>query len=49
MILNCAEHGDLRTRTEALKRVIQMILNGEKLTGLLMTVIRFVMPLQVRI
>ena len=40
------EHGDLRTKTEALKRVIQMMLNGEKMQSLLMTVIRFVMPLQ---
>ena len=42
----CVEHGDLRGKTEALKRVIQMILNGEKVPGLLMTVIRFVMPMQ---
>jgi len=41
-----SEHGDLRTKTEALKRVIQMMLNGEKMQSLLMTVIRFVMPLQ---
>lgn len=27
------EHGDLRTKTEALKRVILMTLNGEKLHG----------------
>jgi len=40
------EHGDLRTKTEALKKVIQMMLNGEKMQSLLMTVIRFVMPLQ---
>jgi coatomer subunit beta len=40
------EHGDLRMKTEALKKVIQMILNGEKMQSLLMTVIRFVMPLQ---
>lgn len=41
-----SEHGDLRTKTEALKKVIQMILNGEKMQSLLMTVMRFVMPLQ---
>ena len=40
------EHGDLRTKTEALKKVIHMMLNGEKMQSLLMTVIRFVMPLQ---
>lgn len=33
-------------KTEALKKVIIMILNGEKLPGLLMTIIRFVLPLQ---
>lgn len=40
------ENGDLRAKTEALKKVIQMIVNGEKMPSLLMTVIRFVMPLQ---
>lgn len=40
------ERGDAPTKIEALKRVIQMILNGEKLPSLLMTVIRFVMPMQ---
>ena len=40
------EHGDLKTKTEALKKVIQLMLNGEKMQSLLMTVIRFVMPLQ---
>lgn len=40
------EHGDLRIKTEALKKVIQMILNGEKMQSLLMIVMRFVMPLQ---
>ncbi|ESO00164.1 hypothetical protein HELRODRAFT_101151 [Helobdella robusta] len=40
------EHGDIRTKTEALKKLIQMILNGDKMQSLLMTVIRFVMPLQ---
>lgn len=40
------ENGEVRCKIEALKKVIQMILNGEKFQGLLMTVIRFVMPLQ---
>lgn len=43
---NDLEHGHLRVKTEALKKLIQMILNGEKMSSLLMTVIRFVMPLQ---
>lgn len=38
------EHGDLRTKTEALKRVILMTLNGEKLHGLLMTIIKYLLP-----
>lgn len=33
-------------KTAALKKVIQLILNGERLPGILMTVIRFVMPLE---
>lgn len=41
-----AEKGDVKLKTEALKKVIIMILNGEKLPGLLMTIIRFVLPLQ---
>lgn len=40
------EKGDVKLKTEALKKVIIMILNGEKLPGLLMTIIRFVLPLQ---
>ncbi|KAM8938976.1 coatomer subunit beta isoform 2-T2 [Pelodytes ibericus] len=40
------EKGDVKSKTEALKKVIIMILNGEKLPGLLMTIIRFVLPLQ---
>lgn len=36
----------MKSKTEALKKVIIMILNGEKLPGLLMTIIRFVLPLQ---
>ncbi|XP_018618343.1 coatomer subunit beta-like isoform X3 [Scleropages formosus] len=40
------EKGQIKAKTEALKKVIIMILNGEKLPGLLMTIIRFVLPLQ---
>ncbi|XP_033739799.1 coatomer subunit beta-like [Pecten maximus] len=40
------EKGDTRTKTDALKKTIQMILNGEKMPSLLMTIIRFVMPSQ---
>jgi len=41
------DKGDLKTKIDALKKVIQLILNGEKMSpSLLMTVIRFVMPLQ---
>ncbi|XP_064627752.1 coatomer subunit beta-like [Lineus longissimus] len=40
------EKGDVKTKIDALKKVIQMILNGEKLPGILMTIIRFVMPMQ---
>lgn len=39
------EKGDLRIKTEALKRVIQQILNGEKMPSLLMVIIKFLMPL----
>ena len=40
-----SEKGDLRIKTEALKRVIQQILNGEKMPSLLMVIIKFLMPL----
>lgn len=40
------EKGDIKSKTEALKKTIQQILNGEKLPTLLMTIIRFVMPIQ---
>ena len=40
------EKGDLKIKTEALKKTIYMILNGEKIQGLLMTIIRFVLPSQ---
>uniref|UniRef100_UPI00358F8219 coatomer subunit beta isoform X2 n=1 Tax=Myxine glutinosa TaxID=7769 RepID=UPI00358F8219 len=43
---NDLEKGDVKTKTEALKKVIVMILNGDRLPGLLMTIIRFVLPLQ---
>ncbi|XP_032832943.1 coatomer subunit beta isoform X2 [Petromyzon marinus] len=43
---NDLEKGDIRAKTEALKKVIVMILSGDKLPGLLMTIIRFVLPLQ---
>jgi len=33
---NDIEHGDVRTKTDALKRVILMTLNGEKLQGMLL-------------
>lgn len=33
-------------KIEALKKTIHMILAGERLPGLLMTIIRFVLPLQ---
>uniref|UniRef100_H2ZHQ3 Coatomer subunit beta n=1 Tax=Ciona savignyi TaxID=51511 RepID=H2ZHQ3_CIOSA len=41
---NEIEHGDVRTKTEALKKVILMTLNGEKLQGLLMTIIKYLLP-----
>ena len=41
------ENGDMKTKIEALKRTITLILNGEKMPSLLMTIIRFVLPLQV--
>lgn len=40
------ERGDEKVKVEALKKVIQMIANGERLPGLLMIIIRFVLPLQ---
>ncbi|CAC5391449.1 COPB1 [Mytilus coruscus] len=40
------EKGDNKTKIEALKKTIQMILNGEKMPSLLMTIIRFVMPVR---
>lgn len=43
---NDLEKGDVKTKIDALKKTIQMILNGEKMPSLLMTIIRFVMPTQ---
>ncbi|CAD7089722.1 unnamed protein product [Hermetia illucens] len=40
------EKGDVNLKIETLKKVIQLMLNGERLPGLLMTIIRFVLPLQ---
>lgn len=40
-----SEKGDLRIKTEALKKVIQQILNGDKMPSLLMVIIKFLMPL----
>lgn len=40
------EKGDIKVKIETLKKVIQLLLNGERLSGLLMTIIRFVLPLQ---
>ena len=38
------EHGNNRVKAAALKKVIQLVLSGERLPGLLMTIIRFVLP-----
>ena len=43
-LLSGAEHGDIRGKVSALKKVIQLVLNGERLPGLLMTIIRFLLP-----
>lgn len=40
------EQGDEALQIETLKKVIKLLLNGERLPGLLMTIIRFVMPSQ---
>ena len=44
LLLLFSEHGDNRVRAAALKKTIQLVLNGERLPGLLMTIIRFVLP-----
>ncbi|CAH2063883.1 unnamed protein product, partial [Iphiclides podalirius] len=40
------EKGDTKKKIEALKKTISIILSGEKIPGLLMIIIRFVLPLQ---
>ncbi|KAK4881223.1 hypothetical protein RN001_004542 [Aquatica leii] len=40
------EKGEVKQKIEALKKTINMILAGERLPGVLMTIIRFVLPLQ---
>lgn len=40
------EKGDIPVKIDALKKTINMIISGERLPGLLMTIIRFVLPLQ---
>lgn len=40
------EKGDIKKKIEALKKTISIILSGEKIPGLLMIIIRFVLPLQ---
>lgn len=40
------EKGNVQAKIDALKKTIHMILSGERLPGLLMTIIRFVLPLQ---
>lgn len=41
-----SEKGDLKTKIEALKKTINMILAGDKLPNILMIIIRFVLPHQ---
>lgn len=43
-ISNETEKGDEKVQIDTLKKVIKLLLNGERLPGLLMTIIRFVMP-----
>jgi len=40
------EKGDTKTKIAALKKVLHLILNGDKFPGILMTIIRFVLPSQ---
>ncbi|XP_017042069.1 coatomer subunit beta [Drosophila ficusphila] len=40
------EKGDTNVKIETLKRVIKLLLNGERYPGLIMTIIRFVLPVQ---
>lgn len=46
ILLQFPEKGEINVKIETLKKVIQLLLNGERLPGLLMTIIRFVLPLQ---
>lgn len=46
IFLSFAEQGDENVQIDTLKKVIKLLLNGERLPGLLMTIIRFVMPSQ---
>lgn len=45
-LLKELEMGDTKAKVEALKKVIYLILNGEKLPKILMTVVKFVLPLK---
>lgn len=40
------EKGDPNVKIETLKKVIKLLLNGERYPGLIMTIIRFVLPVQ---
>ncbi|KAH8416769.1 hypothetical protein KR222_003700, partial [Zaprionus bogoriensis] len=40
------EKGDTNVKIETLKKVIKLLLNGERYPGLIMTIIRFVVPVQ---
>uniref|UniRef100_A0A182TUN0 Coatomer subunit beta n=1 Tax=Anopheles melas TaxID=34690 RepID=A0A182TUN0_9DIPT len=40
------EKGEVNVKIETMKKVIQLMLQGERLPNLLMTIIRFVLPLQ---
>ncbi|KAH8250609.1 hypothetical protein KR038_002235 [Drosophila bunnanda] len=40
------EKGDTNVKIETLKKVIKLLLNGERYPGLIMTIIRFVLPVQ---
>ncbi|XP_068159780.1 coatomer subunit beta [Drosophila tropicalis] len=40
------EKGDTNQKIETLKKVIKLLLNGERYPGLIMTIIRFVLPVQ---
>ena len=44
ILYSSLEHGDNKVKAQALKKVILMVLNGERFPGLLMTIIRFVLP-----